>query len=218
MFPSRALLPGILVVMLALGLLVFALPAVAAQPAPQPLLSGDAAVSDHILQSSTALTYTVSLPFVTRPLPVPVLNPINNPASTESYDVTWGPLAGALRYDAQEDDDPGFLHPEASIGGPGLTLWRFPHHAVGTWYYRVKATFATGESGWSQPVSTTVIPGIAGIVTSQGISGRGRPPPAALLQRVRLLDDSRDQRGGEWCLPLPQPADFRPWAELLRRI
>ncbi len=105
----------------------------------------------------------VFLPLVLRNSPsqpvlpgIPTLNPISNPGNGGNYAVTWTASAAANTYTLQESyDDPGFAIPTDVYHGASLT-WSASDQAVGTYYYRVKARNAAGDSGWSATQSTTV--------------------------------------------------------------
>jgi hypothetical protein len=72
-------------------------------------------------------------------------------------------VTGATSYTLQEDDDAAFSSPTTVYDhGAGIT-WSASGQAPGTYYYRVKATGAGGDSPWSSTQSVQVNP----------------PPPAA---------------------------------------
>jgi hypothetical protein len=124
------------------------------------------------LSSTDTFSVTVSpqsyvyLPLVVRnwpPLPdAPVLNAISNADGDGNYTVSWGAANLANTYTLQEDDNASFSSP-ATVYGPGTNLsWNATGKAVGTYYYRVKASNNNGDSPWSNTQSATVLPPASG--------------------------------------------------------
>jgi hypothetical protein len=103
---------------------------------------------------------------------VPVLNPVSNPFKQGFYSVTWNVARMAASYVLEEDDNASFSSPTPQNISSG-TSWFVNYWPAGTYYYRVKAINAWGESGWSSIQSTTALPGMHGWVTYHGnpISG-----------------------------------------------
>jgi bacillolysin len=96
----------------------------------------------------------------------PVLNAIDNADGNGNYVVTWQAANRASNYTLQEDDNAAFSSPATVYDhGTGMS-WSASGKAAGTYYYRVKATNAYGDSGWSntQPV-------IVGSVVSPIVNG-----------------------------------------------
>lgn len=91
----------------------------------------------------------------------PVLLAISNPAGANAYSVVWNPVPGATSYTLQEDDNASFSSPTTAYSGAN-TSQAFASKPVGTYYYRVTATNAYGNSAWSATQSTAV----AGAVVS----------------------------------------------------
>lgn len=92
------------------------------------------------------------------PIPdVPVLNSISYSAGDDYYTVDWDSAYLADTYTLQEDDNASFSSPEVRYTGYS-TSWYASDKAVGTYYYRVKATNSWGDSGWSSIRSVAVIP------------------------------------------------------------
>jgi hypothetical protein len=89
----------------------------------------------------------------------PILNAIDNPGGDYEYTVSWSAVVRATRYTLEEDDNAAFSSPATVSAGSG-TSKAISASAVGTYYYRVKASNALGESGWSniQSVVVTVPP------------------------------------------------------------
>ena len=85
----------------------------------------------------------------------PALIAINNAGGASSYSVVWNPVTGAISYTLQEDDNASFSSPTTAYSGSGASL-AVSGKPAGTYYYRVKATNAYGDSGWSVTQSTTV--------------------------------------------------------------
>jgi hypothetical protein len=106
---------------------------------------------------STGTTRYLYLPFMFKPLPSPVLSPINNPNGEANYSVSWNSVVLAASYVLEEDDDGAFSSPVIAYSGAS-TSWSTSSHAFGTYYYRVKARNSLGDSAWSNLQSTTVIP------------------------------------------------------------
>ena len=102
---------------------------------------------------------TVHLPLVMRrypPIPeVPVLNPIENPNGDEDYTVTWDAAYLANTYLLEEADNARFTGATTQYSGV-RTYWDARGKATGTYYYRVKARNAWGDSGWSKTQTTSV--------------------------------------------------------------
>jgi hypothetical protein len=127
--------------------------------------------------------YSVYLPLVMRrwpPIPdVPVLSAINNPDGDGNYTVNWGSVDLADTYTLQEDDSAAFSNPTTRYTGSG-TSWDATGKAPGTYHYRVKASNAWGDSGWSNVESITVpVPELepcpAGTIEYTGTTDQDRP-------------------------------------------
>ena len=65
-----------------------------------------------------------------------------------SYPVSWSQENGATSYTLKEDDNPEFSSPEILYIG-SETSWFVSGRNDGTYYYRVKASNAGGDSDWS---------------------------------------------------------------------
>jgi hypothetical protein len=119
--------------------------------------------------------YDVYLPLVMvrwPPIPdVPVLNPISNPDGDGSYVVSWSTSYLADAYVLQEDDDAAFTSPTQRYSGSG-TSWNATGKSPGTYYYRVKATNAWGDSGWSDVEPVTVSPPSAEVYVKNDTGGK----------------------------------------------
>ncbi|MCP4541012.1 MAG: DNRLRE domain-containing protein [Chloroflexi bacterium] len=104
---------------------------------------------------------TIYLPIIMKrypPVPyTPVLNAISNSGNDGDYTVDWEPADLADTYTLEEDDNSSFSSPTTQHTGSG-TSWSASDHAVGTYYYRVKATNSWGDSSWSNVQSTQVSP------------------------------------------------------------
>jgi hypothetical protein len=109
------------------------------------------------------ITYRVYLPLIMKnagpPVGVPVLDAIANPDGDYQYTVSWTAVELATRYTLQEDDNAAFSSPATVYAGSSLST-SVSVSAIGTYYYRVKASNAFGESAWSntQSVIVTVTP------------------------------------------------------------
>jgi hypothetical protein len=98
------------------------------------------------------------LPLVKSSLPTPtapVLNAISNADGDGNYTVNWNSSAGATTYTLEEDDNFGFSSPTSIYSGAS-TLKAISGKAIGTYYYRVRASNTSGSSGWSNIVSVVV--------------------------------------------------------------
>jgi hypothetical protein len=122
-----------------------------------PLVLGDGPVENAIGASVDELNLFLYLPIIFKPLPSPVLSPINNPSGEAYYSLTWNSVDLATSYVLEEDDDGAFSSPVIAYSGAS-TSWSTSNHAFGTYYYRVKARNSLGDSVWSNVQSTTVIP------------------------------------------------------------
>ncbi len=104
---------------------------------------------------------TIYLPIMMKrypPVPyTPVLNAISNSGNDGDYTVDWEPADLADTYTLEEDDNSSFSSPTTQYTGSS-TVWSASDHAVGTYYYRVKATNSWGDSSWSNVQSTQVSP------------------------------------------------------------
>ena len=104
----------------------------------------------------------VYLPLVVKnyvpPPAAPVLNPIDNTDGDGSYTVGWNAVAGAASYTLEEDDNGGFASPTAVADHVTSTSWLASGKTIGTYFYRVKATSASGDSAWSNVQSALVPP------------------------------------------------------------
>ena len=100
----------------------------------------------------------VYLPLVVKSLLAPVLSPIENADGDGNYAVVWSAVTGATSYTLEEDDNVGFASPTTRYTGAG-TSWNATGKAVGTYYYRAKASNTTCSSGWSNVVSVVAASG-----------------------------------------------------------
>lgn len=100
-------------------------------------------------------SYTSTASAITAPC-TPVLNTIANSDSNGSYNVSWGSATGASGYTLQEATNSGFTDATTAYSGSG-TSTSLTERAPGTYYYRVKASNASGDSAWSNTQSVTVI-------------------------------------------------------------
>ncbi|MFQ6059550.1 MAG: S8 family serine peptidase, partial [Anaerolineae bacterium] len=92
------------------------------------------------------------------PIPdVPVLHEISNPDGDGNYTVSWGAAARATSYTLEEDDNALFSSPTVVYSGVE-TSTVITGKAMGTYYYRVRATNSYGHSAWSAPQAVTVMP------------------------------------------------------------
>ncbi len=121
----------------------------------------------------------VYLPLVVRrwpPVPdAPVLNAIDNADGDGNYTVTWNAAAGAGSYTLQEDDNDAFSSPDTKVDHSAAMSWAASGKGIGTYYYRVKATNAYGDSAWSNVQPAVVPPPVA-------------PPTAPVLNAIDNAD------------------------------
>jgi len=97
-------------------------------------------------------------------LSAPTLSPISNPENDGAYLVSWSAVSGATGYTLQEDDNASFSSPATRYSG-AATQTAISGQAVGTWYYRVRATAGGLQSDWSTAVSTQVLPQAPALAT-----------------------------------------------------
>ena len=118
------------------------------------------------LTDTATLQVTISEEFVYLPMvlkrypPIPhtpILHPIENSDGDGDCRVSWEASNLAETYVLQEDDDPAFPTPTTPYTGTE-TWWDATGNAPGTYHYRVKATNAWGDGGWSGVQSVTVSP------------------------------------------------------------
>jgi hypothetical protein len=90
------------------------------------------------------------------PIPdAPLLNPIDNPDGSKNFTVSWSTTYLAETYVLQEATNPEFSDPVQQYSGPA-TSWNVTGKPAGVYHYRVKASNAWGESGWSNTQHVTV--------------------------------------------------------------
>ena len=95
-----------------------------------------------------SMTY---LPFILRPYPAPVLDAIQNPTQSDTFDVIWHTVSGASSYTLLENGA------QVVYAGPGTS-----YHVTGTpsghYCYQVQAGTGPGASPWSNSQCTSVLP------------------------------------------------------------
>jgi len=109
----------------------------------------------------------VYLPLVVRnsaPPAAPVLNPIANADGDGNYTVSWNAAVRATAYTLQEDDNTDFTSPTVVADHVTTTAWSASGKTRGMYFYRVKATSAFGDSGWSNVESALVVPPAAPVL------------------------------------------------------
>ena len=87
----------------------------------------------------------------------PALDPIDNPSRADTYWVSWDVPPGAASYTLEQAESSDFLSPAVRYRGTALA-YEVTGQRGGTWYYRVWAHNAAGDSDPSEPQSTTVDP------------------------------------------------------------
>jgi C1A family cysteine protease len=145
--------------------------------------------------------HLVHLPLVLRrwpPIPdIPVLKPINNSDGDGNYAVSWNAAYLAGMYVLQEDDNAAFSSPSTTYSGPEIST-SITGNAPGTYYYRVKASNAWGDSGWSNLRQVTVH-GQARWITIVTENFEGRFPGSAWKVRDNDPDSGRYYWGKRNC-------------------
>jgi hypothetical protein len=89
------------------------------------------------------------------PPTAPILDEISNWDGDGDYLVSWSSVRCGDTYTLEEDDDPAFATPTVRFGGTA-SQFQITGQAAGTWYYRVRATNAGGDSSWSNSESVVV--------------------------------------------------------------
>ncbi|MEW6557303.1 MAG: DNRLRE domain-containing protein [Elusimicrobiota bacterium] len=85
----------------------------------------------------------------------PSLNSLSSPDTDGNYTVSWNSVTGADSYTLEEDDNSSFSSPTQAYSGVS-TSKNISGKTNGTYYYRVKATNAYGDSEWSNSQYITV--------------------------------------------------------------
>ena len=67
-------------------------------------------------------------------------------------------------YTLEEDDGTLFTSPTVVAGHISATSWSASGKTLGTYFYRVRATNAVGDSGWSDAQSALVTPPAAPVL------------------------------------------------------
>lgn len=96
-------------------------------------------------------------PATVLPPATPLLNAIDNSDGDGDYTVTWNAVALASSYTLQEDTALDFSSPITVSEGAALS-WSATAKTAGNYYYRVRASGPTGQSGWSTTQSVSVLP------------------------------------------------------------
>ncbi|MGC9347230.1 MAG: S8 family serine peptidase [Anaerolineae bacterium] len=91
-------------------------------------------------------------------IPAPTLLAIENADNDGDFWVRWTDVSIATGYRLEEDTDPAFGSPTLRYAGPS-NQYHVMGQPMGTWYYRVRAVNADGESEWSEVRSVEVKPG-----------------------------------------------------------
>jgi hypothetical protein len=85
----------------------------------------------------------------------PELNAISNADGDGNYTVSWSSSEGADTYTLEEDDNIDFSSPGTVYSGSS-TSKDLSGRDVGTYYYRVRASYSSVSSDWSNIVSVEV--------------------------------------------------------------
>jgi subtilisin family serine protease len=105
------------------------------------------------------------------PPAAPTLSPISNPDGDGTYLVDWNDVPTAASYTLQEDNNGAFTSPEGIYTGPD-SQFNVTGRGGGTWYYRVRASNAAGDSPWSNTQAVVVKP-VAPVLNSIDNPGYG---------------------------------------------
>lgn len=151
----------------------------------------------------------------------PTLYPIDNGDGDGTYLVDWSDAAGATAYELQEDDNGAFTSPVVRYTG-ATSQYQVNSQQGGTWYYRVRATNAGGNSPWSNIESVGVVPAAPVLLAISNPDGDGDylvdwndvpgatsyrleegDDPGFISPTVRYMGDSSQyqvngQQGGTW--------------------
>ncbi|MHC4599393.1 MAG: S8 family serine peptidase, partial [Planctomycetota bacterium] len=90
------------------------------------------------------------------PPPAPASITVPPGSITGNYTVSWAASATATSYTLEEDTNPGFTSPTVVYSGPA-TSFNVVANPNGTYYYRVLATNASGNSGWTVGANPCVV-------------------------------------------------------------
>jgi len=149
------------------------------------------------------VVYRTYLPLVMKrwpPIPdTPVLNPIYNPYNDGDYAASWNPAYLADTYTLQEATNANFIGAVTRYSGTS-TSWSATDKAVGTYYYRVRATNSWGNSGWSNIEQTTVLPP-AGWQTIASQNFEGAFPGSWIVWDDNGTSDGEYHWGKRTCRP-----------------
>jgi uncharacterized repeat protein (TIGR01451 family) len=152
--------------------------------------------------TTTVAIPTVYIPLILKrwpPIPdTPVLNRIDNADQDNTYTVTWREADLATTYVLEEATNTSFSDTQEVYQGAGLS-WTVPSpgKTLGTYYYRVKARNAWGDSAWSD-VRSAVVTWAELIVNGGFESG---PPASPWVQYSNFgleLIDGLGARTGSW--------------------
>ncbi len=125
----------------------------------------------------------------------PNLYPIANSDGDGTYLVDWSDAIGATAYELQEDDNVAFTSPTVRYAGAN-SQYQVSGQQGGTWYYRVQAGNAGGNSPWSNTESVGVIPAAPVLLPISNPDGNGdylvdwNDVTGALSYRVEEDDNS----------------------------
>jgi Zn-dependent metalloprotease len=125
--------------------------------------------------TGAAPSHAIYLPLVMKrwpPIPdTPVLNAISNAGGGGNYTVSWSSSSLATSYTLQEANNSSFTGAVTAYSGSS-TSTSITGKAVGTYWYRVKASNSWGDSGWSNVQSVTVQPsGPSGVINGDFENG-----------------------------------------------
>lgn len=109
--------------------------------------------------TTTACGLQAFLPYLSTPgvppAAAPLLNPIDNPDGRNGYTASWNQVDLATSYTLEESRNVDFANTNVVYTGSGTSTTASVSD-VGTYYYRVRAENAYGNSDWSNIVSTEV--------------------------------------------------------------
>lgn len=146
-------------------------------------------------------------------------------SSSSSYTISWNSVSNATSYILQEDTHANFSQPKIIVQGNILT-YSFYDKPSGTYYYRALASNVSGDSTYSNTVSTTVtnnipIPPVGSIENSVWYidwTSWFNGPPFVIPTNVNMINifvgeliygiDGKPTMGGFGTFTLPQIKSF----------
>jgi uncharacterized repeat protein (TIGR01451 family) len=158
----------------------------------------------NVVEATTAVKIIgiIYLPLVMNNWPripeSPVLNPIGNADQDNYYTVSWQKASFATNYTLEEAANASFSGAKVAYQGAGLS-WTVPQpgQMPGTYYYRVKARNACGDSRWSNVQSVSVAMPYD-LIVNGGFETGPPAPPWVQSSTVGEIIDHLGARTGNW--------------------